>query len=406
MKIAKISLGVIVVFIFFAAIFGPLQVFTPSSYAIDSNKSSVPLQAPSNIVVTPGVGYINVSWNEGQDSQDTGVKYTVTSSPAGLSCNVKDASACNMYDSVSTPYTFSVNASKPGLGTSPSSISTPALNPHLVLVVAGQSNASGFQSYDIDPTTGINYFAPPYTNGADSNDLITWLPWSIEQGNAATPAPLDSTQYLTGSAPASIFGPEIGLARQLWTDNQRPLTIIKDAYGATNLADNWSPTGSGALPNGLFPAMVSNVIGTMYNDAQNGQFDVLGGFYWYQGESDAGVPAMAKDYKKNIVAFIKAVRKQLPMNANAPIVLAKEDVSEYVSSAEASGSLTTAQGNVILNSNNEVRFADDYAAYTLPSVFEVDSLGLTREPPYLHLSNTSELTIGQEMANVSVNSIP
>jgi hypothetical protein len=42
--------------------------------------------------------------------------------------------------------------------------------PRLLLIVAGQSNATGLQSYAIDPVTKVNYFASTYTNGADFLD--------------------------------------------------------------------------------------------------------------------------------------------------------------------------------------------------------------------------------------------
>lgn len=378
--------------------------FNQTSLAdVQTKKSSGQLIVPTNITVTPAVGAVKISWNAGTDSQYSNVKYTVVSSPSGLGCIIKNGSSCSIVDNVSTPYTFSVNASGAGLGATQYSLPSAALNPRTVLVVAGQSNASGYGSYGTDPITGINYLAAPYINGADQNDLITWLPWVVEQGNGATPVALDSPQ-IYGDPAVPIFGPEIGLARQLWNINSKPITIIKDAYGGTSLAYNWSPTGSGALPAGLYPAMIANVKSTMYNDSLNGQFDVLGGFYWYQGEADASVSVFANIYKKNLVNFIKSVRKDLPISQNAPFVIAKEDITYSLIN---NPSLSSAQVRAGFITNDTVRAAEDYAVNSLPNVYEVDGKSLYRAPSNtIHITNTSELTIGEEMANVSASHLP
>jgi len=246
--------------------------------------------------------------------------------------------------------------------------------------------------------------APPYTNGADNRDLLTWTPWQVFQGLGATPVRLDSPQKAVYGPDdlQTIFGPEVGLARKLWSDTGRSVTIVKTAYIGSDLAVDWSPTGSGALPDGLFPAMVSKVRTVMAQDAAGGQFDVLGAFYWYQGEGDAGAGAYAAAYKTNLDKFISAVRKDLPMSAAAPIVLAKEDRTAYNSYLLSSGTITAAEDAIFATWNNEVRSADNWAAADLPHVVEVDTADLARVfPLFVHLSNVSELTIGNRMALAS-----
>jgi hypothetical protein len=375
-------------------------------------KTKSPLTTPTGVTVTPGVGAVTVSWSPEADKP---VTYSVISNPTGLACSVNNKTSCSIPDRVSTPYSFTVTASNKKLGISPSSLPTPALNPHLVLVVAGQSNASGVESFNPDPNTGINYLAAPYTNGADANDLITWEPWFVAQGMGATPVPLDTPQQITVYSPdiLTIFGPEIGLARQLWTDTGRSLTIVKAAYEGTDLAVNWAPRGTGTPPDGLFPAMVSQVDTVMANDAANGQFDVLGGFYWYQGESDAGQESLAKEYQKNLNKFILALRKDLPMTPTAPIVLAKEDITANIAYELSQGAITPADAAIETTGNSEVRAADDWAAANLPDVVEVDTADLARNGPTgalpgteIHLTNVSELTLGQELATASEALLP
>ena len=388
------------------AVAGAITLISGSADAITPTEP----MAPTSVAVTPGVGTVTVSWDPVAGNH---VIYSVTSSPTGLACTVRKTS-CLIRDLVSTPYSFAVTASSKKLGTSPPSSSSPPLDPHLVLVVAGQSNASGVESFNPAPDSGIDYLAPPFANGADTHDLITWEPWFVLQGLGATPVPLDTPQQILYSPnTVTVFGPEIGLARQLWTDTGRPVTIVKAAYEGTDLAVNWAPNDRGAPPDGLFPAMVAKVRSVMATDAASGQFDVLGGVYWYQGESDAGNPSHAKGYQKKLNKFIAALRKELPMVASAPVILAKEDVTANVGYLESQGNLTATEAASILQGNREVRAADDWAVASLGHVVEVDTADLARNGPSdvlsgtdIHLSNVSELSLGQELAKASENLLP
>ena len=361
------------------------------------------LARPTGVKVTPGSGSVTVSWA----AVGAGVTYTVTSVPAGLSCTTTTTS-CPLTDTVSTPYTFSVVASAPGDTSSPPSAATPALKPHLVLVVAGQSNANGFESYPVDPVTGVNYFAAPYVNGADTHDLLTWEPWSVLQGAGANPVPLDTPQQITGtSGPVTIFGPEIGLARQLWTDTGRSVTIVKTAYEGTSLAVNWNPAKTGTAPDGLFVGMVNDVDRVLAADAAAGQFDVLGGVYWYQGESDATKAGWAKKYQAHLTTFIADVRADLPLNPSAPFAIAEQDISQYIGYLDVTTPLSSGKDAGYLSDNATVRAADVAVAVSVPHTYLVDTLGLSRVAPLdIHLDNVAELALGQQLAKVTESHLP
>jgi hypothetical protein len=378
-----------------------VAVATPGTAAA----ATATLATPSDVTVTPGVGAVTVSWGE-VGSGD--VLYSVTSSPAGASCTVVAQSSCTIPDTSVTPYSFTVAATEPNTNPSAPSHPTPPLAPHLVLVVAGQSNANGYESYAVDPVTGIDYMAPPYTNGADSHDLITWLPWSVLQGDGATPVPLDTPQQIGSPTDAvTVFGPEIGLARQLWADTGTAVTIVKAADPGTSLAVNWNPTKSGAFPDGLFRDTVSAVKNVMADDGAAGQFDVLGGFYWYQGESDVTNRSWASRYQTRLALFITDLRADLPMSPKAPVALAEEDLSGYIAYLDSTGALSKAVDARYLAGNAEVRAADVWAADNLPDVVDVDTLDLARVPPiYIHLSNVSQLTLGEELAKASEKLLP
>lgn len=364
-----------------------------------------PTPTPTGVTVAPVVGGVVVSWATVSGSP---VTYTVTSSPAGLTCSVVDQSSCALRDTSTVPYAFSVVASSPGSTPSAPSRPTTALAPRLVLVVAGQSNANGYESYAVDPVTRVNFMAAPYTDGADTHDLLTWLPWSELQGAGATPVPLDSPQQvLDGTTPVTVFGPELGLARQLWTDTKRTVTIVKAAYEGTSLAVNWNPARKGTPPDGLYRAAVAKVLAVVTADAAAGQFDVVGGIYWYQGETDATKPAWANAYQAHLAALIAAFRTDLPMSPTAPVVLVKEDITGYIAYKVAVEHLTARWATKFTDGNNAVRAADDWAAANLSDVRTVDSAGLARVAPYdLHLDNVAQLALGQQLAKVSEKLLP
>ena len=359
--------------------------------------------APASIVAKAQYGGVKLSWSK---STGAGVTYTVTSTPAGKRC-VTTTTSCVILITDSTPWQFSVTASNT-VGTSTASPLTPHYAHRTILIVAGQSNATGWESYATDPTTHVNYMAAPYTNGADTNDVITWEPWKVLSGGSSV-VPLDTPQN-RGSRrlPVDIFGPEIGLARQIWADKQLPVTIVKAAYPGTFLSTNWSPSG-GSLNvtsgSGLFAGMLTLVAKTMTNDAKYGQVDTIGGFYWYQGEADSSTLATAANYQANLTTFITTLRADLPMSPSAPVGLVKEDMSPYWNSVETL--LSPTQYLSFMQGNTEVRAADDAVAATVPYVVAVDSSGLVRTGPQLvHLTNVSELTVGQSLARATENMIP
>jgi len=246
-----------------------------------------------------------------------------------------------------------------------------------LLIIAGQSNALGFLSKATDPVTRIDYFAAPYTNGADALSSIAWHQNGVVPAVTAAPVPLDTPQ-MTARGPGGyqFFGPEIGLARTAYTDTGRPVTIVKAAFSGSVLAPDllwpyWGPGG------GLFSEMVTLVRSTIAFDALHHQIDRVGGFYWFQGETDATDPAWAAAYQGNLKAFIARVRADVP--GVYPIVLAKE--------------WTGVPGDA------QVRAADDWAAAHLPDVVTVDTEGLPRLG--LHVTNVGELQLGEDMAHAS-----
>lgn len=293
----------------------------------------------------------------------------------------------------------SSHSKTPPTTTTTTTVAPPTGPTNVLLIVAGQSNAMGVESYATDPYTGVDYLAPPYTNGADDSDQLVWTPSDI-LNSSLTPVPLDTPQTVTfpGYNPSQIFGPEIGIARQLYTDLGLSATIVKVTYEGISLATDWSPSGAGL---DMFPELISTVQGQIASDAANGITDVIGGFYWYQGESDATNKQDAANYKMNLKRFILAVRSNLPMGT-APFVIAQESIDPLVNVDVAEGLCTAKQCKAILQENAKIRNADVAMQTLLPDVVTVDTSDLARMPDTgLHLTNLSELTLGARMATAS-----
>jgi len=374
---------------------------TVSAFAV-SRTVSTPV-TPTNVRAKPGVATITVRW---QGRNKTGVTYTVTSVPVGKGCVVVSGRSCTIPITDSTPWRFQVTASIGSLSSAKSAL-TPVVPHRTLLILAGQSNATGAESYAIDPTTGIDYLKAPHTNGADMVSTIGWLPWLVNPQKGHTrdgQVPLDSPQTLIGSTgrAVQIFGPEIGWARQVYVDTGLPVSVVKAAFPATSLPQ-WLPSAT----SNLFQQMVTRVTSTMAADAKAGQLDTIGAFAFYQGEGDAGAPLSAASYSANLDAFIAGLRADLPANGSAPIVLVKESFAELISTWQANGSCgTTVNCTAASTGDAWVRAADDWATANLAHVVEVDTLGLPRFNSLIHLTTTSELTIGQEIATASDHVMP
>jgi hypothetical protein len=368
------------------------MVLSPSAGAA----SRAAVATPKIIGSTAGVGVVTVSWKA---LSGTGITYTVTSQPAGLGCRIVDAASCTFPDTDSVSRRFQVTASSP-IGVSLPSKNTKPLKHRLVLIVLGQSNAMGAFSFAVDPASGIDYLRPPYSNTADKKSLITWAPLWLYPQPTPSPVVLDSPQISDIATPVQIFGPEIGIARKVWTDIQQPVTIVKVTYPGSDLAIDWQPNGD------LFNDLVNKVRSAMALDAASRTLDTIGAVYMYQGEADADIPTEASAYQSNLSAFIATLRSQLPEAQTTPFALVKESLNAEIAQEQSTGTCPPDNCASQILGNVEVRSADDWASSHLPNVVEVDSLGLPRYSDYVHLTNVAELTLGNELATVTDRSFP
>ncbi len=345
---------------------------------------------PQNVTASAALGALTISWSDDHVANTT---FVVTSTPKGKSCTVIALTECSIEVTDRTAWRFSVVAKSAGVRSAPSALSAPVAT-HLVIVLAGQSNAEGARSYVVDPTTHVNYFDAPFATNADTIDQITWLAWpkpEMAPPPSSEPVALTTPQLLSGTA---IFGPEISLARTLYADTSDAVTIVKATYPSTSLAHQWRPSSA----NGLYHQMANFVRATMASDAARGQFDVLGSVVWFQGESDA-LLHNAK-YQSELVALVHDLRRDLPLSPAAPLVLTKESIIEHEQYEQSHHGCASDNCARAIDGNTLIRHADEWVGHHLAHVVIVDSEGLDRSAisNYLHLSNVGELALGTKIA--------
>ena len=124
---------------------------------------------------------------------------------------------CTISDTSSTPWRYEVTASIGTTASAPSTLTQPV--PHRILVIlAGQSNTIGAESFATDPVTGIGLSRPRPPHHCRFPVDVGWLPWNVDapkhQGKTDQ-VKLDTPQIENWLTPDhQIFGPESGgLAR-------------------------------------------------------------------------------------------------------------------------------------------------------------------------------------------------
>jgi hypothetical protein len=173
-----------------------------------------------------------------------------------------------------------------------------------VFVFAGQSNMIGVNTLsELMPgqeagQPNVLFYGPNETGN-------TWGPL---MPSSTSPNLVDGINRMGGS-----FGPEISTGLTISNGQGGALVAqVKYAVGGTNLFDQWNPAGSGNLYDNMV-ARVNQSIADL--QTQLGHTGFVAGFFWMQGESDAG----RSDYATNLTNFIASVRTDFG-DPNLPFV--------------------------------------------------------------------------------------
>ena len=349
---------------------------------------------PLNVSVTPGVGWLTVSWDPPSNSAGATLHYAVRTEPRGRTCATTALSCRFDHIDDATPWRFTVTAAN-GAGQGPGSPLTFAFRHLTVVVVAGQSNAIGLESYAINPqhhnvlTTGAVAAAARHT-------LIDWVESGVPSSGLA-PVPLTTPQVFTGSP---IFGPEMGIASTLYQDNRRDLLVVKVAFAGTSLATDWTASGP------LYKSLITETRAALSWAADDWWSATVAAVYWVQGETDAEHAGMAASYARHLTALIHEVRANLSLSPRTPFVLGGIDVARYVAYKAQHHQCSAAACRLELAGNATVRAAEQQIARTVAFCYLVDTSTLARHPTqYLHLTDVAELRLGAELASASAHQL-
>ncbi|MGK0184567.1 MAG: hypothetical protein ACI9R3_000340 [Verrucomicrobiales bacterium] len=187
-----------------------------------------------------------------------------------------------------------------------------------LVVVAGQSNAVGFD-------------AIPGELAADSADDKVLLWWKVgdpppdehdstsaDAWTTLKPQPLGDPaakgsakrQYGNFAQREGGFGPEIGFARQLLKiDPQRRLAILKIAFSGTSIPQDWDPEKKD-MPDSCYAAFLTELTKAKAAAAARDILLQPAALLWIQGESDA-TEEHAPHYAANLAKLINHFRTDL-----------------------------------------------------------------------------------------------
>ena len=261
-----------------------------------------------------------------------------------------------------------------------------------LILVAGQSNAVGFDAYaeelPADPKDASTMFwwrvgdPPP-----DEFDGTSARRWTTLQFQPRTPAMSGDAAKKTGRQYGNFnkktkggFGPEIGMVRTLATKESRPLAVIKTAFSGTSVAGDWN-VGHPGKADPCYRAMIDEAKAAIASAKSKDITLRPRAFVWVQGESDAN----AKDapaYVANLSAMLQRLRADL----NAPDMILLLGVN-------------TRFGNGKNAFMPKIIDAQKAVAAALPRARYVDTAGAATLPPsHTHFTAAGTLEVGRRYA--------
>jgi alpha-galactosidase len=331
-----------------------------------------------------------------------------------------------------------------GLGTLAlmTAVSAPAAEtkkPVKVFILAGQSNMQGhallrtLDHLGKDPQYGHLLKKLKAPDGSYTVRDDVWIYYDRGKGNLKK-GPLTAGY----GASDNELGPEWMFGQVLGDQYDNQVLLIKTAWGGQSLAVNFRPPSAGDLPLATYPEaarakleasikdgtlvpghryreMIETVRKVLANlkaefPAYQDQGCEIAGFVWFQGWNDMINAEFTAEYEKNMVAFIKDLRKDLKA-PNLPVVIAvmgvggktkaSDNVLTFRKAQTAAGDRPEFKGNVACVQTAE--YWDDEAA-ELVEKFWVKRKWVNEEahkkfetmggqPPYHYLGSAKILSL-------------
>jgi hypothetical protein len=181
------------------------------------------------------------------------------------------------------------------------------------------------------------------------------------------------------------FGPEIGFAHEISKRYPKHnIKLIKFAVGGTSMlawSPNWSAQRANLTKNASAGPLFKKLLQTVnanYDDKASRISAVL----WMQGEADAQYPAVARQYKHNLRAFVVALRRQLDGRPTQFIIAGVNPPLKQFPASEV------------------VWLAQKQVASSLPNMSFIATADLTKRSDQLHYDALGQLKLGQRFARM------
>jgi Carbohydrate esterase, sialic acid-specific acetylesterase/FG-GAP-like repeat len=191
-----------------------------------------------------------------------------------------------------------------------------------LLIVAGQSNATGFdtdpEKLGVDELDALIRFRfrvgdPPPDEHDSSSATTQWT--TLRSQPRGNPGPKsEPRQYGNFVNPKGGFGPEVAFARKIKRRDKQnarvtELAVVKAAFSGTSVADDWDPAGEGKR-GACYRALVEEIRAAKSLAEAEGFNVNFRGLAWVQGESDAN-PNDAPKYAERLKIMFNSLRRDI-----------------------------------------------------------------------------------------------
>jgi len=270
--------------------------------------------------------------------------------------------------------------------------STPELN---LLIVAGQSNAEGWESLVSDLKDAPRFLTENPATSVGNASRIMWVqPDQVDPRTGIDPVSFATPQFLPADAVLPlrrIFGIEVGSAEVF---NPHRTLVVKVAEGGTSLENQWNPM----KVNGLFDELVTTVRDARLWASTHGYAVHDAGLIWMQGESDAFAALSAEHYEANLRTFIDQSRQRLGLQVGTPFVLAQTSIADSI---DRVCPVHRRLCSNLRRWSDQVRRAQAQVAGSERGVFLVDTASFARTVSGLHLDAQATYNLGLDLGKVA-----
>ena len=271
-----------------------------------------------------------------------------------------------------------------------------------IFVVAGQSNATGYDSNAGQLPALWQASQPNVLYAGEQDNAVNW--------NNLT-APTEPSSFGRIFQNLAGFGPELSLGKTIsdGLPGTPTVGIVKYSQNGANLANGFDNFNAGWAPTPVDPFTQANIYTYMKNRVNTsltvlpqqkpGVTGKVSAFFWMQGEADAAQGRTTAQYQQDLINFIAQVRIDFN-DPKLPFIFGLINNADVVETGsgpiEVSGAGSAA-----------IRRAQVNVANLIPNAFLVNTDGFERmSNDIIHFDSVGELQLGTAFANAYLTSTP